>query len=183
MHMTKNMGPRTGLNCSIHVQVRVHTAAVLAGLMKGKDGELSKDFCERAYSAATKLQKRRKHKLVSSIYMIKRNGGPSIASMHGRILALAACVLLVPYDMPRYWRIHRLHHRILLIISYIDIGTGDQMKGSQSVPIDGHEVGPVNNEDTLMKVAASWPLSIAIHARELNGSMYLLLKKDIKQMG
>ncbi|GKB37548.1 proteasome activator subunit 4-like protein, partial [Tanacetum coccineum] len=81
---------------------RVHTAAILVGLMKGKDGELSKDFCERAYSAATKLQKRRKHKLVSSIYMIKRNGGPLIASIHGRVLALAACVLLVPYDMPSW---------------------------------------------------------------------------------
>ncbi|GJX53906.1 proteasome activator subunit 4 [Tanacetum coccineum] len=82
--------------------VRVHTAAILVGLMKGKDGELSKDFCERAYSAATKLQKRRKHRLVSSIYMIKRNGGPLIASIHGRVLALAACVLLVPYDMPSW---------------------------------------------------------------------------------
>ncbi|GKD57583.1 hypothetical protein Tco_1290970, partial [Tanacetum coccineum] len=28
-------------------------------------------------------------------------GGPSIASIHGRVLALAACMLLVPYDMRR----------------------------------------------------------------------------------
>ncbi|KVI02356.1 Armadillo-like helical [Cynara cardunculus var. scolymus] len=41
-------------------QVREHAAAVLAGLMKGEDGELSKDFRERAYSEALKLQKRRK---------------------------------------------------------------------------------------------------------------------------
>ncbi|GJV22627.1 proteasome activator subunit 4 [Tanacetum coccineum] len=65
----------------IHARVRGHAAAVLAGLMKGKDGELSKEFRERAYSTATKLQKRRKH---------------------SRVLALAACVLLVPYDMPSW---------------------------------------------------------------------------------
>lgn len=52
------------------LQVREHAAAVLAGLMKGEDGELSKDFRERAYSEATKLQKRRKQRLVSSIFII-----------------------------------------------------------------------------------------------------------------
>lgn len=75
------------------VQVREHAAAVLAGLMKGEDGELSRDFRERAYTEAIKLQKRRKQ---------RSSGGPSIASIHGRVLALAACVLSVPYDMPRY---------------------------------------------------------------------------------
>ncbi|GJX86577.1 proteasome activator subunit 4 [Tanacetum coccineum] len=75
-------------------QVREHAAAVLAGLMKGEDGELSKDFRERAYSEATKLQKRRKQR--------NATGGPSIASIHGRVLALAACVLSVPYDMPSW---------------------------------------------------------------------------------
>lgn len=77
------------------VEVREHAAAVLAGLMKGEDGELSKDFRERALSEATKLQKRRKQRSSSS-------SGPSIASVHGRVLALAACVLSVPYDMPSW---------------------------------------------------------------------------------
>ncbi|GKE15206.1 hypothetical protein Tco_1422783 [Tanacetum coccineum] len=63
-------------------KVREHAAAVLAGLMKGEDGELSKDFRERAYSEATKLQKRRKQR--------NATGGPSIASIHDRVLALAA---------------------------------------------------------------------------------------------
>ncbi|KAM0029418.1 putative armadillo-like helical, proteasome activator complex subunit 4 domain-containing protein [Helianthus debilis subsp. tardiflorus] len=76
------------------VEVREHAAAVLAGLMKGEDGELSKDFRERAYTEAMKLQKRRKQRSSS--------GGSSVASIHGRVLALAACVLSVPYDMPSW---------------------------------------------------------------------------------
>nr|XP_043630941.1 proteasome activator subunit 4 [Erigeron canadensis] len=76
------------------VEVREHAAAVLAGLMKGEDGELSKDFRERAYSEAIKLQKRRKQRNSSA--------GPSVASIHGCVLSLAACVLSVPYDMPRW---------------------------------------------------------------------------------
>ncbi|PWA43841.1 proteasome activating protein [Artemisia annua] len=102
-------------------QVREHAAAVLAGLMKGEDGELSKDFRERAYSEAMKLQKRRNKGwshlflylftlviylsvLVITFLNLFRNatGGPSIASIHGRVLALAACVLSVPYDMPSW---------------------------------------------------------------------------------
>ncbi|KAJ0715844.1 putative armadillo-like helical, proteasome activator complex subunit 4 domain-containing protein [Helianthus annuus] len=76
------------------VEVREHAAAVLAGLMKGEDGELSKDFRERAYTEATKLQTRRKRRSSS--------GNSSVASRHGRVLALAACVLSVPYDMPSW---------------------------------------------------------------------------------
>ncbi|XP_076945396.1 proteasome activator subunit 4-like [Bidens hawaiensis] len=76
------------------VEVREHAVAVLAGLMKGEDGELSKDFRERAYTEAMKLQKRRRHRSSS--------GGSSVASIHGRVLALAACVLSVPYDMPSW---------------------------------------------------------------------------------
>nr|GEW04533.1 NEDD8-activating enzyme E1 regulatory subunit AXR1-like [Tanacetum cinerariifolium] len=39
-------------------------------------------------------------------------------------------------------------------------------EGGQSVSINGLEVGHVNDEDALMNVATSWPLSIAIDARE-----------------
>jgi proteasome activator subunit 4 len=42
------------------VQVREHAAAVLAGLMKGGDEDLAKDFRNRAYVEANIVQKRRK---------------------------------------------------------------------------------------------------------------------------
>ncbi|GJX68650.1 NEDD8-activating enzyme E1 regulatory subunit AXR1-like protein [Tanacetum coccineum] len=45
-------------------------------------------------------------------------------------------------------------------------------EGGQLVSIDGHEVGHVNDEDALMKVAASWPLSIAIDARGSDFEFY-----------
>nr|GEW15568.1 hypothetical protein [Tanacetum cinerariifolium] len=49
----------------------------------------------------------------------------------------------------------------------IDRKTYQSVKeGGQSVSINGHEVGHVNDEDALMNVATSWPLSIAIDARE-----------------
>ncbi|KAK2971931.1 hypothetical protein RJ640_004951 [Escallonia rubra] len=72
-------------------QVREHAAAVLAGLMKGDDGALVENFRERAYREATIMQKRRKQRSLSSVQ-----------SIHGRVLALAACVLSVPYDMPSW---------------------------------------------------------------------------------
>lgn len=47
------------------LQVRDCAAAVLASLMKGEDGQVSKDFRQRAYSEATKPQKIRKQRFVS----------------------------------------------------------------------------------------------------------------------
>ncbi|WOG97891.1 hypothetical protein DCAR_0417232 [Daucus carota subsp. sativus] len=76
------------------VEVREHAAAVLAGLMKSEDGELAEDFRTRAYTEAKVLLKRRKQRGSRS--------GPSIASTHGPVLALAASVLSVPYDMPSW---------------------------------------------------------------------------------
>ncbi|CAK9180714.1 unnamed protein product [Ilex paraguariensis] len=76
------------------VEVREHAAAVLAGLMKGGDEDLARDFRGRAYREANILQKKRKQRRVIS--------GQSIASIHGPVLALAACVLSVPYDMPSW---------------------------------------------------------------------------------
>ncbi|KAE9456561.1 hypothetical protein C3L33_11484, partial [Rhododendron williamsianum] len=73
--------------------VREHAAAVLAGLMKGGDENLSEDFRVRAYRDANSIQKKRKQSRNLS-------SGQSIASTHGAVLALAACVLSVPYDMP-----------------------------------------------------------------------------------
>ncbi|KEH34125.1 proteasome activator complex subunit-like protein [Medicago truncatula] len=76
------------------VEVREHAAAVLAGLMKGGDEDLAKDFRDRAYVEANIVQKRRKSRKASS--------GSSVASVHGAVLALVASVLSAPYDMPRF---------------------------------------------------------------------------------
>lgn len=76
------------------VEVREHAAGVLAGLMKGEDEELSRDFRDRTFAAAQLIQKKRKQRISSS--------GQTIASTHGAVLALAASVLSVPYDMPSW---------------------------------------------------------------------------------
>ncbi|XP_043688244.1 proteasome activator subunit 4 [Telopea speciosissima] len=75
------------------VEVREHAAGVLAGLMKGGDEDLARDFRDRAFIEALSIQKRRKRNLSS---------GQSTASIHGAVLALAASVLSVPYDMPSW---------------------------------------------------------------------------------
>ncbi|KAL8033297.1 hypothetical protein ABFX02_13G151400 [Erythranthe guttata] len=76
------------------LEVREHAAAVLAGLMKGGDKDLVEDFRRRAYEQAAALIKKRKHRSTVSAL--------PVASVHGSILALAACVLSVPYDMPSW---------------------------------------------------------------------------------
>ncbi|KAM1276450.1 hypothetical protein ACFX13_029665 [Malus domestica] len=76
------------------VEVREHAAAVLAGLMKGGDEDLAKDFRDKAYTEATILQRKRKRRTLSS--------SQSIASIHGAVLALVASVLSAPYDMPSW---------------------------------------------------------------------------------
>lgn len=77
------------------VEVREHAAAVLAGLMKGGDENLAEDFRDRAYRDANAIQKKRKQSRNLS-------SGQSIASTHGAVLALAAGVLSMPYDMPSW---------------------------------------------------------------------------------
>ncbi|XP_054818668.1 proteasome activator subunit 4 [Prosopis cineraria] len=76
------------------VEVREHAAAVLAGLLKGGDEDLAKDFRDRAYVEANVLQKKRRMRNASS--------GSSVASVHGAVLALAASVLSAPYDVPSW---------------------------------------------------------------------------------
>lgn len=76
------------------VEVREHAAAVLAGLMKGGDENLAEDFRGRAYRDADAIQKKRKQRNSKSIQ--------SVAHIHGAVLALVACVLSVPYDMPSW---------------------------------------------------------------------------------
>ncbi|KAL6203633.1 hypothetical protein ACLB2K_027333 [Fragaria x ananassa] len=76
------------------VEVREHAAAVLAGLTKGGDEDLAKDFREKAYKEATDLQRKRKRRNLSS--------SQPIASIHGAVLALVASVLSAPYDMPSW---------------------------------------------------------------------------------
>ncbi|KAG8385951.1 hypothetical protein BUALT_Bualt03G0098600 [Buddleja alternifolia] len=74
--------------------VREHAAAVLAGLMKGGDEDLVEDFRRRAYGQANIILRKKKQRSMASAM--------PIASVHGSILALAACVLSVPYDMPSW---------------------------------------------------------------------------------
>nr|DAD24254.1 TPA_asm: hypothetical protein HUJ06_025717 [Nelumbo nucifera] len=76
------------------VEVREHAAAVLAGLMKGGDEDLAREFRDRAFTEALTIQMKRRQRKLSS--------GESIASIHGAVLALAASVLSVPYDMPSW---------------------------------------------------------------------------------
>ncbi|KAK9152276.1 hypothetical protein Syun_010585 [Stephania yunnanensis] len=76
------------------VEVREHAAAVLAALMKGGDEDLVRDFRDRAIKEAASIQKRRRKRNSSS--------SDSVASVHGAVLALAASVLSVPYDMPSW---------------------------------------------------------------------------------
>ncbi|XP_047315811.1 proteasome activator subunit 4 [Impatiens glandulifera] len=76
------------------VEVREHAAAVLAGLMKGGDEYLAEDFRNRAFQDARIIFKQRKQRRSSS--------GQPVASTHGAVLALVACVLSVPYDMPSW---------------------------------------------------------------------------------
>ncbi|XP_028051735.1 proteasome activator subunit 4-like [Camellia sinensis] len=87
------------------VEVREHAAAVLAGLMKGGDENLAEDFRGRAYRDANAIQPWSKRTCCSSFSMPNEgnsSSGLSIASIHGAVLALAACVLSVPYDMPSW---------------------------------------------------------------------------------
>ncbi|KAA8527119.1 hypothetical protein F0562_008652 [Nyssa sinensis] len=78
------------------VEVREHAAAVLAGLMKSGDEDLAEDFRVRAHREANIMQKKRKQRYRNL------SSGQSIASLHGAVLALAASVLSVPYDMPSW---------------------------------------------------------------------------------
>ncbi|CAI9088127.1 OLC1v1022373C1 [Oldenlandia corymbosa var. corymbosa] len=76
------------------IEVREHAAAVLAGLMKGGDATLSEDFRNRAFKEANIIHKKKQQR--------KLRSDLSVASIHGTVLALAACVLSVPYDMPSW---------------------------------------------------------------------------------
>ncbi|KAJ8640128.1 hypothetical protein MRB53_016822 [Persea americana] len=77
------------------VEVREHAARILAGLLKGADGDIAKDFRDRAFAEAYSIQKKRRHSRDFSSSQL-------ICSTHGAVLALAASVLSVPYDMPSW---------------------------------------------------------------------------------
>ncbi|XP_051128404.1 proteasome activator subunit 4 [Andrographis paniculata] len=76
------------------LEVREHAAAVLAGLIKSGNENFVDDFRKRAYSQANAAIKNRRNR--------KKASAMPVASVHGSILALAACVLSVPYDMPSW---------------------------------------------------------------------------------
>ncbi|KAL4185907.1 hypothetical protein AMTRI_Chr10g8130 [Amborella trichopoda] len=76
------------------VEVREHATTVLAVLMKGGDHDLAKDFRDKAYADALSLFKKRNSR--------NSNSSGSLASTHGKVLALAASVLSVPYEIPSW---------------------------------------------------------------------------------
>ncbi|MCL7043140.1 hypothetical protein MKW94_011680, partial [Papaver nudicaule] len=76
------------------VEVREHAAGVLAGLLKGGDEDLVSEFRNKAFTEAFSIQKKARKRVSSS--------HQSVASTHGAVLALAASVLSVPYDMPSW---------------------------------------------------------------------------------
>ncbi|KAF5728502.1 proteasome activator subunit 4 isoform X2 [Tripterygium wilfordii] len=64
------------LNPVISLQVREHAAAVLAGLMKGGDEDLARDFRDRAYTEATSIHRKRKQSwLPEHVTLLARFGG------------------------------------------------------------------------------------------------------------
>ncbi|RZC51061.1 hypothetical protein C5167_019488 [Papaver somniferum] len=76
------------------VEVREHAAGVLAGLLKGGDEDLVGEFRSKAFAEAFSIQKKARKRVSSS--------NQFIALTHGAVLALAASVLSVPYDMPSW---------------------------------------------------------------------------------
>ncbi|KAH9652577.1 proteasome activator subunit 4 [Citrus sinensis] len=88
-----HLGPLVSVYSLCNQLVREHAAAVLAGLMKGGDEKLAKDFRDRAYKEANMIQRQNKRNSSFS---------QSVASRHGAVLALVASVLSVPYDMPSW---------------------------------------------------------------------------------
>lgn len=47
--------------------MREHAAAVLAGLMKGGDEDLAREFRDRAYTEANMIQRKRKQRRLFSV--------------------------------------------------------------------------------------------------------------------
>ncbi|CAL5343688.1 unnamed protein product [Camellia sinensis] len=99
--------------CSDSPAVREHAAAVLAGLMKGGDENLAEDFRGKAYRDANAIQKKRRQSFI-----------------HGAVLALAACVLSVSYDIPSCDQLE------VLKLHLDHSGTQGHRRGSQSGGIE-----------------------------------------------
>lgn len=81
------------------MEVREIASVTLAGMMKGSENELAKVFREHQLEVAitllnsAKSRRRGKATLDSTL---------SPLAVHGIVLGLSACVLSVPYDMPRW---------------------------------------------------------------------------------
>ncbi|KAJ3677567.1 hypothetical protein LUZ60_003291 [Juncus effusus] len=87
------------------VEVREHATKVLASLMKAGETEFSKTFREESYSTAALIINTKNHRLINR---------STLASRHGVLLALAASVLSVPYDMPSW-----LPNHVTLLAKFI----------------------------------------------------------------
>ncbi|OAY75058.1 Proteasome activator subunit 4 [Ananas comosus] len=87
-------------------QVREHAALILASLMKGGDRDLYREFRDRSYAKAQSVMQKGKPRKTSH---------HTVASIHGVVLALAASVLSVPYDMPSW-----LPNHVTLLAQFVD---------------------------------------------------------------
>ncbi|XP_020109753.1 proteasome activator subunit 4-like isoform X2 [Ananas comosus] len=88
------------------VEVREHAALILASLMKGGDRDLYREFRDRSYAKAQSVMQKGKPRKTSH---------HSVASIHGVVLALAASILSVPYDMPSW-----LPNHVTLLAQFVD---------------------------------------------------------------
>lgn len=78
------------------IEVRELASGTLAGLMKGAGSKLGEDFRTEAYDAAVSLQ------AATRGSKSRRLEPGTVATRHGVVLGVAACVLSVPYDMPSW---------------------------------------------------------------------------------
>ncbi|KAG0602531.1 hypothetical protein M758_10G020700 [Ceratodon purpureus] len=83
-----------GLLLDSQIEVRELAATTLAGLMKGAGSKLGESFRKEAYDDAVSLQAATKG------FKRRKLEPGSVATRHGVVLGVAACVLSVPYDMP-----------------------------------------------------------------------------------
>lgn len=97
--LVKIWGEVKNLLSDAQLEVRELASVTLTGMMKGADEELSNEFrvnqLENAISFLNTAKSRRRRKNVSEVSLTPTN-------MHAAVLALTACVLSVPYDMPRW---------------------------------------------------------------------------------
>ncbi|EFJ17083.1 hypothetical protein SELMODRAFT_179234 [Selaginella moellendorffii] len=77
----------------LEVGVREMSSTAAAGMMRGAESSVVQSFREQALATTRSILKSGKPKLPD---------GLAVPVVHGAVLALTACILSVPYDIPRY---------------------------------------------------------------------------------